>query len=297
MNKFILRWVILVVTMLATSCSSTSFGPKNGTTTAALPRSKFTASNWMKLDTKVKLQVMKEVIALAKKDNVIIRFLPEYYVKEVDSTIENAIRNNDTRGLNMSVGIMIHTIAAMDGDWDNGESKFEHAQKWLGPEFLQLLRKESPKKYEMLFSERTTGTDIWKHLGYSTNRVVYYDLASVNYASKDIIKVWVKTEYIDKTEGIEDLKKAGLYKPEHENYGHELYLYELNCSKIVFAIRTDYTYRVDGTLIDTYDFPRILKAIPPNSVVEMLFKVLCPTSGQLRGADTGSWEEKNKTKD
>src|ERR1043166_7201279 len=82
-------------------------------TRAVQAQSKFTAADWMKLGTSFKLGLIKAVIEEAKKNNVIIRFSPEYYVREIDFTIENAIRNQDTVGLSTSVGIMLHTIAAM----------------------------------------------------------------------------------------------------------------------------------------------------------------------------------------
>ena len=89
---------------------------------------------------------------------VIIRFSPEYYVKELDSTIANSIRNHDEKGLTYSVGIMLHTIAAMDGDWDNGENKLEHAKKLLGPAVFEEFKNTFPQKYAKLLEERKVGT-------------------------------------------------------------------------------------------------------------------------------------------
>lgn len=242
---------------------------------AAQAQSKFPASEWMKKDTRFKLGVMKEFIAEAKRNGVVMRFSPEYYVKEVDSTIENAIRNHDEKGLTTAVGIMIHTIAAMDGDWDNGESKLVHARKWLGPANFEALKEMFPQKYARLLEERREDPDPWKHLGYSGNLLIHYDAASLSYVSKSVVRVWARTQYLDAQEGLKDLKERGVHKRDYEKYAHDLYLYKIDCANDTFAVLTDYRYRKDGTLIEAFDFPDRWATISPRSVIDMLSRRVC----------------------
>jgi len=257
-------------------------------------QSKFPASEWMKRDTRFKLKVMREVIAQAKRDSIIIRFSPEYYMKEVDAVIENAIRNRDEKCLDTSVGIMIHTIAAMDGDWDNGESKLEHARKWLGPTHLEHVKKLFPQKYARLLSERSKESDPWKHLGHSENLLIRYDVASLSHVSKSVVRVWTKTEYVDVQEGLNDLKKRGLYKPDYEKYDHNMQLYKIDCTGKTFAILANYYYKKDGSLIDAFDFPERVEDIGSHSsVIGVLSKAVCAELRETKESDTEKREGAN----
>ncbi len=161
--------------------------------TALWGQSKFTGHDWVRLDTAFEVKLIRAVIEEAKRDNVIIRLSPEYYTKELDFTVENGIRNHDDEVMSSSVGIMLHTIAAMEGDWDNGENKLEHAKKWLGPEIFESFRKTYPQKYARLLRDRETGSR-WKSLGFTQNERLYYDSASINYLA-GIIKTPEKTVY------------------------------------------------------------------------------------------------------
>jgi hypothetical protein len=64
--------------------------------------------------------------------------------------IANAFKNNDLEGLDGSLGVVIHTLAAMEGDWDNGENKLEHAKKWMGPAHFEVFKQTYPEKYKRL---------------------------------------------------------------------------------------------------------------------------------------------------
>jgi len=254
---------------------------------AARAESKYPASEWMKKDTRFKIGVMHEVMAAAKRDGVIMRLSPEYYVKEIDATIENAIRNHDKKGLTTSLGIMIHTIAAMDGDWDNGESKLEHAQKWLGPENFEGFKKMFPQKYERLLQPRGSDYYTWEEVGSSNNLLIHYERASLGYVSSSVVRVWAKTQYVHAEEGVKDLKERGVYERDLKTYDHDLYLYKIDCTANSFAILADYRYRKDGTLIQTFDFPDRWATIPPNSVINGIADRVCGPSGRANEPETG----------
>ncbi len=258
---------------------------------AAQAQSKFPATEWMKKDTRTKLGIMQAFIEAAKRDGVTIRFSPEYYVKEVDATIENAIRNHDEKGLTTAVDVMIHTIGVMDGDWDNGHNRLEVAEKWLGPENFKGFKEMFPQKYARLLEPRKSKSSLWKDLGTSANHHVYYDAESLSYVSRSVVRVWAKMTYVDMQEGLKDLQERGLRRKDMENYDHDLYLYKIDCSEKGFAILAHYSYRKDGMLIDAFDFPDRWVRISPNSVVDGIAQAVCVEPGGLKNYNTNKQEE------
>jgi len=48
--------------------------------------------------------------------------------------------------------VALHTLAAMDGDWDNGEPKLEHARRWMG-DWFETFRIRFPDKYRRLVED------------------------------------------------------------------------------------------------------------------------------------------------
>ena len=131
--------VILFICILLT-IGATASGP-----------SRFTLAQWNNLDIYLKLDTIKGVIEMAKKDNVIITLSPEYYVAELDAVIVNSVKNRDENHIKTtSVGIAFHTIAAMEGDWGNGENKLEHAKKWMRSKNFEDFKIRYPMKYNKL---------------------------------------------------------------------------------------------------------------------------------------------------
>jgi hypothetical protein len=96
-------------------------------------RSKFTLKNWRGLDSSSKVSVINGVIQRAKEDRIILRLPAEYYVKEIDSMATRATEKDDPNGLAAPVGTIIHTIAAMEGDWDNGKANWSMRENGWGP--------------------------------------------------------------------------------------------------------------------------------------------------------------------
>jgi hypothetical protein len=121
-------------------------------------RSKFTLKNWTDLDGASKIGVIQGVIQRAREDRIILRLPAEYYVKEIDSMAARVAEKNDPEGLAAPVGTIIHTLAAMEGDWDNGEDRLEHARKWMGPDDFTFFRQHYPDKYARL-GKRPAGRD------------------------------------------------------------------------------------------------------------------------------------------
>jgi hypothetical protein len=121
-------------------------------------QSKVTVRNWMALDSNARLNVMKLFIEMAKEYKVILRLPAEYYVKELDLMILNAFQKDGLEGLDSAAGVVIHTIAAMEGDWDNGENKLEHAKKWMGLKQFELFKERYPEKHRRL--ERASSNSV-----------------------------------------------------------------------------------------------------------------------------------------
>jgi hypothetical protein len=126
-------------------------------------KSKFTLKNWTGLDSASKVSVINGVIQRAKEDRIILRLPAEYYVKEIDSMATRAAGKDDPQGLAAPVGTIIHTIAAMEGDWDNGEGRLEHARKWMGPDDFEFFRLHFPDKYTRLKKQSAAGRDAAGH--------------------------------------------------------------------------------------------------------------------------------------
>ncbi|MDA8125288.1 MAG: hypothetical protein M0009_08890 [Deltaproteobacteria bacterium] len=100
----------------------------------------FALRDWMGKNETFKTQLVTSFIAAAKNDRVTIRLPVEYYVREIDLLIRNSIANGEEQGLDNSWAISFKTIAAMEGDWDNGKDKLEFAKELMGPEiFRQFL--------------------------------------------------------------------------------------------------------------------------------------------------------------
>jgi hypothetical protein len=100
-----------------------------------------------------KIGITLLIDGLKKEKEVQIRLTPDYYVKELDSLLEIYKRNNDEGALASSLGVAFHTIAAMEGDWGNGEPKLEHAKNWMGSWF-EKFKELYPEKYEKLLHSK-----------------------------------------------------------------------------------------------------------------------------------------------
>lgn len=117
-------------------------------------QSKFTCRDWAKLSAERKLQIIQRAIELAKEQKVVLKLSATYYVKELDALVANYTETKHESGLDSSVGVTLHTIAAMEGDWGNGENKLLHARKWMGAEGFAEFKKQYPEKYQKLCEKR-----------------------------------------------------------------------------------------------------------------------------------------------
>ena len=139
--------ITLTLASIAFACSVFVLG-----STRADGQSQFTSRRWLQLDGPTKLAVLHEFIELARRDRIHIRQSPEYYVRELDALAELYLRTDNQQALDSSLGVALHTLAAMDGDWDNGEPKLEHARRWMG-DWFETFRTRFPDKYRRLVED------------------------------------------------------------------------------------------------------------------------------------------------
>jgi hypothetical protein len=113
-------------------------------------QSKFPCRNWLSLTPVQKVAIIGAVIKRAKEDKVTINLPADYYVAELDKLIQRYVDTENEKALDAPLGITFHTIAAMEGDWDNGEDPLEHARKFMGEEMFKVFKKMYPEKYKKL---------------------------------------------------------------------------------------------------------------------------------------------------
>jgi hypothetical protein len=94
--------------------------------------------------------IIAGVIKRAKEDNVTIKLPADYYVEELDKLIQKYVETENEEALGSPLGLTFHTIAAMEGDWDNGDDPLEHAQKLMGDKLFKSFKKMYPEKYKKL---------------------------------------------------------------------------------------------------------------------------------------------------
>jgi hypothetical protein len=113
----------------------------------------FSMRDWMAKDEDFKQQIIRSYIKAAKEDHVIIRLPAEYYKKEMESLVQNSIKNGEEAGIDNSFGATLKIIAIMEGDWDNGRNKLEYAKEFMGPVVFEDFIKRYPTKYKKLQQE------------------------------------------------------------------------------------------------------------------------------------------------
>src|SRR5271169_6843433 len=84
-------------------------------------QSKFSCRKWTQLSSQTKLAVLTMVMKMhADSENIKFKFLPSYYVSELDTLIKTYLDTRNEDAMNSSLGLTFRTIAVMDGDWNNG---------------------------------------------------------------------------------------------------------------------------------------------------------------------------------
>jgi hypothetical protein len=111
----------------------------------------------------------------------------------------------------------------------------------------------------------------WKLLASDEKSLAYYDAQSIIRPSKNIVKVWVKVDYTEK--GVIDY--VGDLGKKYENLSHEKSLWEINCVEKIFRQLSWIAYDNKGEVIYSSSSPLRWDFIPPESIVEALYKIVC----------------------
>ena len=107
---------------------------------------------------------------------------------------------------------------------------------------------------------------------------IYYDKESITSGGKGIIKVWGKTVYSEegKRDYIGSLKQGGYYNTSHEDVSFTLGLHVYNCNTRESQIISINDYSTAGNVISSpSDLSAKWRQIPPDSVGEKLYKIVC----------------------
>jgi hypothetical protein len=93
---------------------------------------------------------------------------------------------------------------------------------------------------------------------------MYIDRASIT-KKKNIIEFWVKVEY----------KKIQTFDFDGTKYASTKNYSLIDCIKKTSGIKNTIWYNSEGKPVHSYDFPPKLSPIPPDSVIEFIFELLC----------------------
>jgi len=114
-------------------------------------QSRFTCAQWMLLEGTQKFELAESLIRYARDSGgVTVRIPATHYVQALDALIGEYARNRNQPAMTSSLGLAWHTVAAMDGDWGNGEDPLVHAQEWLGTELFGIFKDRDHVRYEHL---------------------------------------------------------------------------------------------------------------------------------------------------
>jgi hypothetical protein len=122
----------------------------------------------------------------------------------------------------------------------------------------------------VLRNESTKGAD-WKLYNSDEECLGYYDAQSITRPSKNIVRFWTKSVWTEK--GVSSWVKDSGKK--YENLSHTIYLQEINCAEKKIRRLSVTQYGHKGSVIDIIDSPSFWIFIPPESMMEILYKEVC----------------------
>jgi len=131
----------------------------------------------------------------------------------------------------------------------------------------------------ILFTYVTAEGADWIPLGESNIGTAYYDRASIQQLSGDVIRVSVKYSY--SSEGVKEFREAFPKVNMYETISYSLYIYDINCSADSFRLTKAATYNsaesvIGGTEIEFNETEQSTpEHITPNSMMQQLSEVSC----------------------
>jgi len=111
----------------------------------------------------------------------------------------------------------------------------------------------------------------WKLFSSSIICDHYYDRQSITSSSKKVVRLWAKRVFSEK--GVADMVKD--FGEKYKVLNHSIELFELNCIEKKFSIIKSIYRSNDGVVISSVSGESSGDDIPPESVVEFLYKEIC----------------------
>jgi hypothetical protein len=133
--------------------------------------------------------------------------------------------------------------------------------------------------FSILFICVTAEGADWIPLGESNIGTAYYDRASIQQLSGNVIRVSVKYTY--SSEGIKEFREAFPKVNMHETISYTLYVYDINCSGDSFRLIKATTYNsaesvISGTELEVNETEQSTpEHTTPNSMMERLSGASC----------------------
>jgi hypothetical protein len=125
----------------------------------------------------------------------------------------------------------------------------------------------------LVFSYAEVWGEDWKPLRQSKDGdSYYYDASSIVRPSKNIVRGLLKRVHSEKNINREVEKLGSTYK----DLSHRIILWEMNCIEKKAAFVEITTYSKKGTVLSSVKPDKVIwAAIPPGSISEDLYKLLC----------------------
>ncbi len=114
-------------------------------------RKKNSVTMWVLMGKDNKVKTIDAVKALfLKNEGAVVSRSADYYVTEINGVVYNSILKGDiSPGDSKGIGVMLKTIAIMDGDYNDGSDKLDLSRKQLGS-YFERFKTDYPEKYRNL---------------------------------------------------------------------------------------------------------------------------------------------------
>jgi hypothetical protein len=112
----------------------------------------------------------------------------------------------------------------------------------------------------------------WKPYGRSDDYLGYYDAQRITRPSKNIVRVWLRWDWTEKSV----LRFVGKFGREYENLSHSIMLNEINCAEKKIRTMSSHSYDNKGGAIDSLSDPSSKwDFIVTETMGEKLYKEVC----------------------
>ena len=115
------------------------------------------------------------------------------------------------------------------------------------------------------------GRPVWKFYAENEEGWFVYDIQNLTHPSRDIVRVWTKSVYLDKGMG-PVVKKIG---KGYENPSYTIRFQEIDCKDEKMRLLSVTYYSQDGEVLKTFKQESLWRSISPGSIDEKLYQRVC----------------------